>query len=209
MNTTHVNIRQLDLAFAATALSPELLLTPAEQKLLQHRGSKQQHNFKAGRYATKSLLMEEYGGSWQDWAILPTASGQPQAFFLDQPVYSSISISHSRDHILCAMSSQTTIGVDIETKKPRNTAALIKRIATPSEYIWWQTQTDPLHAFYLLWTAKEAAGKARGTGLVWPLKPHESLVPHEHAPWLSHDNIHIKHQVTGEYIYAIATIIKT
>lgn len=158
----------LNLTDAANALKPKILLNKDELMLLHKRTANQQQvNFMAGRYALKKLLIAHTGGTWQDWQILPEASGQPRAFFNHHAVPINLSISHSRSKVACVISANEYVGIDIEDKKPRdNLAELVSQIASDEEQAWWQMQEDQLSAFYDLWTTKEAIGKLYGVGII-------------------------------------------
>nr|WP_239062753.1 4'-phosphopantetheinyl transferase superfamily protein [Streptomyces sp. SID13031] len=57
------------------------------------------------------------------------------------------------------------VGIDLEDRYPRDITALAHRWFAPTELAWLAGQPEELEAFLHLWTAKEAVGKALGTGL--------------------------------------------
>lgn len=75
------------------------------------------------------------------------------------------SVSHGRGLVAVAASVDGPVGVDVETRRPFGTAGLARRWFDPAELAWLADRPDPLAGFLQLWTAKEAVGKALGTGL--------------------------------------------
>lgn len=72
-------------------------------------------------------------------------------------------LSHCAGGILVAV-ADCAIGVDIETfRKP--SPGLLQRCMNDSERARIEQSATPLQTFAELWTAKEAVGKCRGTGL--------------------------------------------
>lgn len=82
-------------------------------------------------------------------------------------------ISHTRNAVAVAF-SHNEIGIDIEqTKKPDFKVA--KRFFTSNEGNYVLSQKNAEHAFYEIWTKKEAYIKCIGTGLSTPLKSFDVL----------------------------------
>ena len=82
------------------------------------------------------------------------------------------SLSHSRGHALLALARDQALGVDLESPRPRpHLLALAQRFFTPieTETLRNLPEEHRLHAFYALWTAKEAVLKAAGVGIGYGL----------------------------------------
>ncbi|MCS4237274.1 4'-phosphopantetheinyl transferase [Myroides gitamensis] len=81
----------------------------------------------------------------------------------------SFSISHSDDFIICVLTSNPSIGVDIEkvTPIPQEDYTFLLR---KDEQIQIAQSSQKDRAFYQLWTQKEACLKADGRGLSFPLE---------------------------------------
>ncbi len=86
-----------------------------------------------------------------------------------------VSVSHCREAVVVAASRRHPVGVDIESRRaasilgPSNATSLrlAERWFDPTELAWLR-QAPPASrgdAFLMLWTAKEAVGKALGIGL--------------------------------------------
>lgn len=78
-----------------------------------------------------------------------------------------VSVSHSQGLVAVAASRHWTVGVDIEVHRPVPLATMARRWFSDLEAAWLTSQRDADRdeAFLLLWTAKEAVGKALGIGL--------------------------------------------
>ena len=74
-------------------------------------------------------------------------------------------LSHSGDLAAVALSTRLPVGVDIEALQPIDAQSLARVHFTPSEAALLADLTDPLPAFYRLWTRKEAVLKAHGLGI--------------------------------------------
>ncbi len=77
-------------------------------------------------------------------------------------------ISHSGKIAICAMTTLSEIGVDIEEMKPSDVNEF-KTQMTDSEWLNISRAKNKLNAFYDYWTRKEAVIKADGEGLSIPL----------------------------------------
>lgn len=73
-----------------------------------------------------------------------------------------VSISHSGDKVVLALTRVAPIGVDVEEMARRDTAGLARSVLAPGEQI-----TGPAD-FYTYWCRKEAVVKATGDGLRVP-----------------------------------------
>lgn len=87
------------------------------------------------------------------------------------------SVSHSHNKLVQAFSFLGEIGLDIEYKNPkRKFLNLAKRYFHEKEALYLNTlnTTDAMHAFYTLWTTKEAICKEQG-GRLWYYLSHNCL----------------------------------
>lgn len=95
-------------------------------------------------------------------------------------------ISHAGDLVVCAISADTQLGIDIEERKPIDTSDF-DSCWCPEEMEWLRHQDDTTSAFFYLWTRKEAVLKAFGKGLSIDLKAinvlHDRVVTGENGTW--------------------------
>ncbi|WP_433341923.1 4'-phosphopantetheinyl transferase family protein [Micromonospora sp. CA-111912] len=78
-----------------------------------------------------------------------------------------VSVSHAGDAVVVAARRAGPVGVDVETRRELPAVALARRWFAPGEAAWLADRPAErrAEAFLLLWTAKEAVGKALGRGL--------------------------------------------
>lgn len=105
----------------------------------------------------------------------------------------AFNLSHSQDKLLLAISNLPTVGVDVETIKPRQgMAGIAQRCFSPREFRYWQQlpPCEQIPQFFRLWTFKEAFVKAVGRGIALGLERCEvdvesnrgfSQIPSEHG----------------------------
>lgn len=91
--------------------------------------------------------------------------------------FPNFNITHSEDKIAVGISLNSNIGLDLEMKRERKAFLKIaQQFFSNSEYIWLHKQTDPLAAFWQLWTLRESALKLYSKG-VWQMKQIEIKMP--------------------------------
>lgn len=96
--------------------------------------------------------------------ICRTPLGKP--YFLDSPLH--FSISHTKNHVFCAV-SDVPVGIDAEELDRDINLSLAKKILSPTELLQFQQAEDPRLALLKFWVLKEAQGKCTGQGLqLWP-----------------------------------------
>lgn len=78
-------------------------------------------------------------------------------------------ISHSRKYVICAISQNSLVGVDIEAINPINLVDY-KSVLNRAEWEIIMTSSNPVHTFFDIWTKKEAVTKAIGKGLNIPFQ---------------------------------------
>lgn len=120
-------------------------------------------------------------------------------------------ISHTKDRILCAISS-TPIGVDIElsANAPYEVMTLIFH-PTEIKYVYSaHTEKEKKYRFFTIWTKKEALSKAWGFGLIKELATICTLDPGIHSNlynWKEQDyicsiySLHSCKKISHKYLY--------
>ncbi len=95
--------------------------------------------------------------------LLYTAEGRP---YMNLGI--DFNISHSEEYVVCALSTEHRLGIDIEYIRP---VELEQRswCFNPQEWQQIQLAPQPIRQFYGFWTQKEAAVKADGRGLSFAL----------------------------------------
>lgn len=97
--------------------------------------------------------------------VTRAASGRPRVTASD--VELPVSVSHDDQVVVVAACRHGPIGVDVERRRPVPAMPLAHRWFEPAAVAWLRDQpaADRAEGFLLLWTAKEAVGKALGVGL--------------------------------------------
>ena len=114
------------------------------------------------RFLISRALMRAAAASWsrcdpRDIAFHERPGQAPVINGGGAPVF--VSLSHTREWIACALDA-TPVGLDIEhTERPRDVVAMSALFFAEAEHAWLLAQPDRAHAFYELWTGKEAMFK--------------------------------------------------
>jgi 4'-phosphopantetheinyl transferase len=90
---------------------------------------------------------------------------------LSRPIIDStvdFNIAHAHDFTVCVISTTTKVGIDIEKNQTIDISDFRSQFSK-TELDELSQAPDSHHAFYTLWTQKEAFLKAIGTGLNTPL----------------------------------------
>lgn len=82
-------------------------------------------------------------------------------------------ISHSGDYVICAISTQSRIGIDIEEVKDIDVDGIKGMVFNDEDDKNFNSTQKLLDLFYDTWTLKEATLKANGKGLLIPMKDIE------------------------------------
>ena len=112
----------------------------------------------AGRELLGKLYREVTGEDTPEIAIADR--GKP--YFVESSWH--FSISHTKDHVFCALSDEP-VGIDAEEKNRKINLRLAEKILSPSEKVRYEEAGDKRAALLRLWVLKEAAAKLTGEGL--------------------------------------------
>lgn len=111
-----------------------------------------------GRELLAQMYREVTGENLPEIAV--TDRGKP--YFPHAPWH--FSISHTKNHVFCALSNQN-LGIDAEELTRPVKPALAHKILSPQEFAQWEAATDKKKALLTFWVLKEAAAKCTGHGL--------------------------------------------
>ena len=112
----------------------------------------------AGRALLARMYTAHTGAPMPPVAVTPR--GKP--YFPDGGLH--FSISHTRRHVFCALSTRP-IGIDAEEQDRSIDLRLAQKILSPAEKARWEQAADRRQALLRLWVLKEAAAKRSGEGL--------------------------------------------
>jgi phosphopantetheinyl transferase len=192
-NMVHVWGFELDAATEALAYWYRLLSAEEQQRAGRFIHHEHKRRWVAAHGLKREVLSAYLQTAPQELKFVIQANGKPA---LKQPVHEKwhFSLSHSRNRLLLALSSYSSVGVDIEYEDaPRPFLALAQRFFHPDEVEAMRavTEVKARRQFYRAWVAKEAILKAEGArGLAtymaqWPV-PCAELDQIELKPWTVH-----------------------
>ncbi|MDX1901197.1 MAG: 4'-phosphopantetheinyl transferase superfamily protein [Gammaproteobacteria bacterium] len=99
--------------------------------------------------------------------ILLTSEPQKKPYLKNNPKKIEFNLSHSEDKMLCAITLDNPVGVDIEKMRTECDLRIADRFFSASENHLLSTldNDQKMKMFFQLWTAKEAIVKMTGKGL--------------------------------------------
>jgi len=135
-------------------------LSSAERRRAKGMILRRRDEFLWGRCFLRQALAAELQKTPSELEVDNTEMGKP--FIKDQPL--SFSLSHSKNVYLLAISSEGSVGADLQFDRPRDYSRLARKIMGPEGYKSFQeSATDG--AFIRYWTVYEAVIKARGQSI--------------------------------------------
>jgi 4'-phosphopantetheinyl transferase len=156
--------RTLERAAVATLVTDE-----DRQRVVATMHPRRSAEFLAGRALLRHALAQYTGRHAASFCIETTGGGKPHC--VDGP---ALSIAHSGTVVVCALADVGALGVDVETRTPRELAAVAERFFTAAEARW--LAAEPEQRFRMLWVLKEAYLKALGVGLAGGLSSLECRI---------------------------------
>ncbi len=156
---------QCSIAVTFTSLQelPETELRKLSSSEIERAGefnsSGRQQEYLCGRAMLRTVLQQLTGEPASSHEITTNGNGKP--FCVHGP---AISLAPSGDVVVCAVTDQGQIGVDVELPdRRRDTTRIANEYFAADEIEWLSSQ--PADRFYMLWVLKEAWLKAKGTGI--------------------------------------------
>lgn len=157
----------------------------------QHR-----HLYIAAHVFLRKVLSYHTSHPPEHWAFHSNKYGKP---FISNPEFKSLqfNLSHTQGMIVCAVSQNNTIGVDVEGSRPlKYLKQMSQRNYTEKENEDIFSLTCPeaqLQRFYTYWTLKEALVKALGCGLSIPLKKL-CFIQEKNNDWILDPTVELIHE---------------
>ncbi len=167
-----------DLSATLPAHELDSVLSPSEKERAQRL--KSQHlrtHYVNAHVGLRHLLGQYMGTSPYPHKFQTNRFGKPR---LPEPSPIHFNLSHRHHRALVAMARDRPVGVDLEQVQPiPDMVEMVQNHFTPTERLQWAhlPQAGQTHAFYQVWTRKEACVKALGWGLNMPLDRVEVALP--------------------------------
>jgi 4'-phosphopantetheinyl transferase len=166
------------------ALFQHLLSTlpkPDQQKTKAYQHDRDQQNCLIGRLMLRHLLLNYFDCPAN--CLEQLYKNKYGKLFLNNQL--DFNISHAGDLVLCAISDEGAVGVDVEKKVSVNLKEM-SSFLLPEELETIQSASDQEEAFYEIWTRKESLLKALGRGLSVDLQ--QVAVQKYSGYWNEHPN---------------------
>ena len=131
------------------------------------RAERRRADWRLGRWAAKAALAARSGASTGELEIVASDDGAPEAYVCGERAGAALSLSHRNGRALAVVADvDTAIGCDLEAVEPRS-GAFMRTWLAPAERasVLAVGGGEGARLANLLWTAKEAAAKARREGL--------------------------------------------
>jgi 4'-phosphopantetheinyl transferase len=151
----------------------------------------------------KLLLYKLFGGNLASrdklFGLTYSANGKPLMEGKDV----SFNISHSGDYVVCAMTGQEQIGVDIEKIEEINLDGF-SCILSLNEFNYIKKSQRKNYEFFKIWTSKEAILKAKGLGIQRDMTGFEIL---HNGVWIFRHELFFltEIEIDPEYCCMVAT----
>jgi 4'-phosphopantetheinyl transferase len=147
------------------------LLSPAERARHDRLAVPARRLELAAAHALVRIALEQFTATpAAEWRVRRDSMGRP---LVEGPVEGMrVSITHTPGLVACLVAKDRDVGVDGEQVSPRVPYMRIaEQVFTPGELAQLKALDDQarIDRFFLLWSVKEAFGKARGEGLAAPL----------------------------------------
>jgi 4'-phosphopantetheinyl transferase len=146
-------------------------LAPAERaSLAQLRFDRRRRDWRLGRYTARCALAADGsplpGGDISRVAILADDDGRPHVIDADEREPCVLSLSHRAGWSLCVVAEAgVRVGCDLEVVEPRSAAFVSDYFNDrEQEFVAAAASLDRARIANLVWSAKESAVKALGTG---------------------------------------------
>ena len=154
------------------------LLNPEEyQRWQRFHFPRHQHQYLITRALVRTTLSYYADIAPKDWQFSKNQYGKPAIKNFPQPLF--FNLSNTESLIVCAVSQQPQMGVDVESVQHKTSSIEIaQRFFAPQEVedLNSLSANKQKQRFFQYWTLKEAYIKAKGLGLSLPLEQFAFLV---------------------------------
>jgi 4'-phosphopantetheinyl transferase len=132
------------------------------------RGDKRRREWRLGRCAAKAVVAEWVSVTPEQVEILPAPNGAPQTYVDGEAAPVALSLSHRADRALAVVADASCeIGCDLEKVEPRSRAFVERWLTLQERAALKDVPASSRRCLAnVMWTAKEAAAKARADGLL-------------------------------------------
>ncbi|MBC9795246.1 4'-phosphopantetheinyl transferase family protein [Sinomicrobium weinanense] len=142
----------------------DLMPTTLKEKILRYRNWRDAHCSLLGKLLLLDALKDTGYGKLCLTELKYNVFGKP---FFDENI--DFNISHSGNFVVCVLTRDANIGIDIEEMKPVDKTHFESCWTTEEYEKIYTDDREDYDTFYNYWTKKEAIAKAIGKGLSLPM----------------------------------------
>lgn len=155
------------MADAAALPDDDRWLSDGERAVLAGLAvSRRRADWRLGRWAAKRALAARLGCAPEDLEVIADADGAPAAWAGGARAPAVVSLSHRAGRAFAvAAGPGTAVGCDLERIEPRSDAFVALWLAPAEQAVVRKAPAGRAVEANLIWSAKEAAAKARREGL--------------------------------------------
>jgi 4'-phosphopantetheinyl transferase len=137
-----------------------------KRRAASYRNPGDRIQFVTARAGLRNILSTYTGCTPAAHQFATTSTGKPQLTNGHSSIF--FNLSHTDGLIAIAVSRDANVGIDVEKRNDTAYQELQGTICSPFEERWMTSlpREERCHAFYRLWTVKEAVAKAEGSGLL-------------------------------------------
>jgi 4'-phosphopantetheinyl transferase len=164
MSVVGIDIWTFRSAPSACAALMACLSTEEKLRASRYRNCSDRIQFITARAGLRNILAIYTGCTPAAHQVTTTSAGKPQLANNSSVFFN---VSHSDGLIAIAVSRDAEVGIDVEKINDTAYQELQKSSCSLFERKWMTSlpREERCHAFYRLWTVKEAVAKAEGSGL--------------------------------------------
>lgn len=153
----YINIKEIGISTFEEGFSNIPLIM--QTSILKYRDEEDRLRGLSGKMLLKKLLIEMGYSKSVLCQVRPDQYNRP---YLNEEV--DFNIAHSGEYVICTISRDTKVGVDIEQVKMIDIDSF-DMIFNNEERVKLKNSNNPINDFYSIWSQKEAITKADGRGL--------------------------------------------
>lgn len=145
--------------------------------------SKDQQRYLTTRLMVREVLSRYAKVEWGDWKFTKNEYGKPAICAPELTVPLFFNVSHTAQVIVLAVARISEIGIDVESRVPKDFHSIAKKFFGSEETAWILKANNEQAAedrFLTIWTLKEAYMKALGLGFSLP-PTQFSILPTENS----------------------------
>jgi 4'-phosphopantetheinyl transferase len=175
----HIWLTWIDQAIAQVPQLRQMLSADEQARANRFYFKRDRHRFTISRARLRQILSHYLDVSAENLQFCYGTYGKPSLVGSLANTGLQFNLAHSGDVVLCGVTCDRQIGVDVEQIRPLpKVQQLAERCLSAQEKIYLAASSCPEETFFTYWTCKEAYLKAIGSGLTQPMDQIEfALTP--------------------------------